>query len=67
MLDDEQNAKLLVEQKLAKAENPKVVIESKVRKNRWWIWAIALGTVGAGILGYYISKHGFNSLGNVKF
>ena len=67
MLDDEQNAKLLVEQKLAKTENPKVVIESKVRKNRWWIWAIALGTVGAGILGYYISKHGFNSLGNVKF
>ena len=67
MLDDEQNALLLVEQKLAKAENPKVLVKSVVTKNRWWVWALALGLLGAGVLGYYISKHGLNSLGNVKF
>ena len=65
--DDEQNALTLVDQKLARAENPKVLVESKVRKNRWWVWAIALGLAGAGVLGYYISKYGFNSLGNVRF
>lgn len=39
-------------------------VEDEKPKDRWWIWAIVLGLIGLGILGYYISQHGFNLLGN---
>ena len=64
MLDDKQNALLLIEQKLAKAEKPRLSVENKIFKNRWWVWAIVLGVIGLGFLGYHFYKHGFNALGN---
>lgn len=39
-------------------------IKEKEAEDNWWIWAIVLGLVGAGIIGYYILENGFNLLGN---
>ena len=38
--------------------------EEKPATNRWWIWAIVLGVIGAAILALYILQNGFNLLGN---
>ncbi len=67
MLEDEQNALLLVEQKFARAERTKLFVDVKGTKSFWRIWAIALGVVAVGALAYYISKHGVNGLANVPF
>lgn len=40
------------------------VEENTVPKDNWWIWAIILGLVGAGVIGYYILEYGFNLFGN---
>lgn len=40
------------------------VEENEEPSDNWWIWAIILGVVGAGIVGYYIWEKGFNLLGN---
>lgn len=31
-------------------------------KNKWWVWAIALGAVGIAAIGCYIYMHGVNGL-----
>jgi hypothetical protein len=38
--------------------------EIVIVNDRWWLWAIGLGTIGLAVLIYYISQHGFNLLGN---
>ncbi len=43
---------------------PVYLEEEKIVKGRWWIWAIILGAIGAGILIYYIAQNGFGLLGN---
>ena len=62
--EDEQNALLLKEEKIAKAETPDLIIAKGIKKSKWWIWAIFLGVAGLSVIGYYIFQHGFNSLGN---
>lgn len=39
--------------------------ETNAVKDYWWIWAIALGVIGAGLLIYYFTLYGCNNLGNV--
>ena len=43
---------------------PVFLEEEKIVKDRWWIWAIILGAIGAVILIYYIAQNGFGLLGN---
>ena len=62
--EDEQNALLLIEEKLAKTEKPALLLEKETQKSNWWIWAIVLSVVGLSVIGYYIFQHGFNSFGN---
>ena len=65
VVEDEQNALLLKEEKIAKTEIPELLVEKENKKSKWWIWAIVLGIVGLSVISYYIYQHGFNSLGNV--
>ena len=62
--EDEQNALLLIDEKLTKPEIPALLVKKENKKSNWWIWAIVLGIVGLSVLSYYILQHGFNSLGN---
>lgn len=66
MPDDKENALLLIEQKLAKAEKLKPLVKNKIKTISWWVCAIVLGAAGLGILGYYLYLHGFNALGNAE-
>ena len=43
---------------------PGSLAEDEIVKDRWWIWAIILGAIGAGILIYYIAQNGLDILGN---
>ncbi len=38
--------------------------EAPAAKDRWWIWAIVLGVIGASLLAFYLYQHGVNSFGN---
>ena len=39
--------------------------EEVVVKNRWWVWAIALGAAAIAVLSFYFYTNGWNGLGNV--
>ena len=38
--------------------------EDEASKDKWWIWAIALGAVALLLLAIYLSQHGINTFGN---
>jgi len=40
--------------------------EKPLLKSRWKLWAIILGAIGVCALIIYLSRYGFNSLGNIK-
>ena len=31
--------------------------EPTIRRSRWWIWALVLGAIGLGAIGYYLYEH----------
>ncbi len=57
-------ARLVGDTETFNSTQPTYFAEEKIIKDRWWIWAIVLGTIGLAVLVFYLSQHGFNMLGN---
>ena len=57
-------SRLVGDKKTSDIALPAYLEEKKIVKYRWWIWAIILGAIGAGILIYNIAQNGLYIFGN---
>ena len=55
----------LAKESITQTELPDFLNTNQTQKSNWWVWAIGLALVGLSVIGYYIFKHGFNSMSNV--